>query len=283
MSQVFYSDFFTDSIGDERPYTYTSTIGTSTLGTDDGPVQTVEFPPFMGGPGHGLWSNEHPSTPGPSSASHTNTTEHDSLPHSITVGCQSLAYTHATLIGVTSMKQLAGHHGNQMNHDDYQVPIASGALQLEYYASMPPMPEVPSDGPLGYVPILENIAGPSGDDSSPVHSGISDDEDLKRLAKRYLNNRRAHVDKLLVRRRFQGGRRVLILLEIYVPILDNIAGPSGDNSSPVHSGISDDEDLKRLAKRYLNNRRAHVDKLLVRRRFQGGRRVLILLEIDDTM
>ncbi|KAH9969797.1 hypothetical protein BC827DRAFT_1162857 [Russula dissimulans] len=206
MSQVFYSDFFTDSMGDERPYAYTSTIGTSTLRTDDGPVQTVEFPPFMGGPGHGLWSNEHPLTAGPYSvmnhpnylpqASHTNATERDSLPHSIT--------------------QLAEHHGNQTNHDDYQVPIAPGPLQLEYYAPMPPMPEVPSDGPpsLGYVPILENIAGPSGDDSSPVHSGISDDEDLKRLAKRYLNNRRAHVDKLLVRRRFQGGRRVLILLEI---------------------------------------------------------------------
>jgi len=195
-------------MGDERPYTYTSTIasGTSTLRRDDGPVQSVEFPPFMGAPGHGLWSNEHPSTAGPYSvmnhpnylphASHTNTTVHDGLPHSIT--------------------QLAEHHGNQTNHDDYQVPIAPGPLQLEYYTPMAPqaMPEVPSDGPLGYVPILDDIAGPSGDNSSPVHSGISDDEDLKRLAKRYLNNRRAHVDKLLVRRRFQGGRRVLILLEI---------------------------------------------------------------------
>jgi hypothetical protein len=60
-------------------------------------------------------------------------------------------------------------------------------------------------------------------------------------------------------------------------------GPLKDDSSPIHSGISDDEDLKRLAKRYLNNHGAHVEKLLVRRRFPGGRRVLILLEIDDTM
>jgi len=66
-------------------------------------------------------------------------------------------------------------------------------------------------------------------------------------------------------------------------MLDNGAGPSHDNSGPVRSGISDDGDLKRLARRYLNNHGAHVDKFLVRRRFGGGRRVLIVLEMDDPM
>jgi len=47
--------------------------------------------------------------------------------------------------------------------------------------------------------------------------------------------------------------------------------------------MSDDEDLKRLASRYLNDHGTHVDKLLVRRRFLSGRRVLILLEIDNAM
>jgi len=47
--------------------------------------------------------------------------------------------------------------------------------------------------------------------------------------------------------------------------------------------MSDDEDLKRLASRYLNYHGAHVENLLVRRRVPGGRRVLIVLEIDDTM
>jgi hypothetical protein len=39
MSQVIYRDSFTDSAGDERLYTYTSTIETSTLSHD--PVQSV--------------------------------------------------------------------------------------------------------------------------------------------------------------------------------------------------------------------------------------------------
>ena len=67
----------------------------------------------MGGPDHGLWSNEHPSTAGldsvmnhtnyPPQASHTSATGDDtgSLPHTITVSCLLLAYPHATLIDVT--------------------------------------------------------------------------------------------------------------------------------------------------------------------------------------
>jgi len=201
MSQVIYRDSFTDSAGDERLYTYTSSTETSVL--SHGPVQNVEFSSFMGGPvgGSGLWPNEHPPTANPYSAMnhplqapYTSTTGHDNLPvpHTIT--------------------QPAEYHGNQTNRDDYHVPIAPGSLQLGYYAPM--AAEVPSGDPLRYAPIPDNVAGPSRDNSSPVHSGISDDEDLKRLARRYLDNRGAHVDKLLVKRRFPSGRRVLILLEI---------------------------------------------------------------------
>jgi len=206
MSQVIYRDSFADSQGDERLYTYTSEASTLSH-----PVQSaiVEFSPSIGGPGYGLWLNEHPPTAGPYSAmnhwhanyppqaSYTTTTGHNSLPvpHTIT------------------MTQLAEHRaGNQTNPDDYHVPIALGSLQLGYYA--PLAPEVPSDDLLGYAPIPDNVAGPSRDNSSPVHSGISDDEDLKRLARRYLDNRGAHVDQLLVQRRFPSGRKVLILLEI---------------------------------------------------------------------
>jgi hypothetical protein len=43
------------------------------------------------------------------------------------------------------------------------------------------------------------------------------------------------------------------------------------------------EDLKRLASQYLHSPSTHVDKLRMRRRRPGGLKVLILLEIDDTM
>jgi len=135
----------------------------------------------------------HPNYP--PQASYTSTTGHDNLPHTTT--------------------PLAEHRGNQTsNHADYYYgPIASSHLQLEHYAPM--VPEVPSDDPLGYYAhIPENVSGPSRDNSNSVHSRIQDGEDLKRLAKRYLNDHGTHVDKFVVRRRFPGGRRVLILLEI---------------------------------------------------------------------
>jgi hypothetical protein len=47
--------------------------------------------------------------------------------------------------------------------------------------------------------------------------------------------------------------------------------------------MSPDEDLKRLASHYLHNPGSHVDKLRMRRSRKGGFKVLILLEIDDTM
>jgi len=46
---------------------------------------------------------------------------------------------------------------------------------------------------------------------------------------------------------------------------------------------SDDEDLKRLASQYLENPGAYVKDFRVRRRHSGGRKVLILFEIDDEM
>jgi len=64
-----------------------------------------------------------------------------------------------------------------------------------------------------------------------------------------------------------------------------VAGPSRQYPSPMHSGMSDsdDEDRKRRASHYLNNPGSYVDELRVWDRRSGGRRVLILLEIDDTM
>jgi len=46
---------------------------------------------------------------------------------------------------------------------------------------------------------------------------------------------------------------------------------------------SDDEDLKSRASHYLNNPGSYVYDLRVRRCRSGGRKVLILLEIDDEM
>jgi len=43
------------------------------------------------------------------------------------------------------------------------------------------------------------------------------------------------------------------------------------------------EDLKRIAGQYLHSPGSQVDKLRVRRGRSGGFKVLILLEIDDTM
>ena len=43
----------------------------------------------------------------------------------------------------------------------------------------------------------------------------------------------------------------------------------------------EDEDLKRLASQYLNNPGSYVNHIRVRRRRSGGRKVLIMLEIDD--
>lgn len=63
-----------------------------------------------------------------------------------------------------------------------------------------------------------------------------------------------------------------------------MAGPSrGNNSGGVHLRTSAEEDLKRLACQYLQNPSAHVDKLRMRRSRSGSFKVMILLEIDDTV
>ena len=69
----------------------------------------------------------------------------------------------------------------------------------------------------------------------------------------------------------------------HVPPHNTIAGPSQGKPSPVHSEISVTEDLKNLASHYLHNPGSHVDKLRMRRSRSGTVKVLILLEIDDTM
>ena len=68
-----------------------------------------------------------------------------------------------------------------------------------------------------------------------------------------------------------------------LPHTGNVAGPSRGNPSLVHSGVPVAEDLKNLASRYLHNPSTHVDKLRMRRSRSGTVKVLILLEIDDTM
>jgi len=180
MSQVIYSGSFTsDSLADERLFAYSSNNETSTLSR--GPMQSLEFSPLMTGPE-------------PQGISYTGNVVHDSLP-----------------VPHTTTTPLTGHHGDPTHYGGHHVPIAPGPPQLEYYA--PAHPDLPND-PLGYVPVQDNAAEPSQGNPNPINFGMSDDEDLKRLASRYLNNRGAHVDELLVRRRLQGGRRVLISLEI---------------------------------------------------------------------
>jgi hypothetical protein len=70
-----------------------------------------------------------------------------------------------------------------------------------------------------------------------------------------------------------------------LPLL-NVAGPSRGNPSighPVNSGMSVAEDIEDLASRCLHNPGSHVDKLRMKRSRSGDVKVLIQLEIDDTM
>ncbi|KAF8481716.1 hypothetical protein DFH94DRAFT_732542 [Russula ochroleuca] len=69
----------------------------------------------------------------------------------------------------------------------------------------------------------------------------------------------------------------------HVPPPDNVAGSSRGNASLVHPRVSVTEDLKNMASHYLHNPSSHVDKLRMRRSRSGTVKVLILLEIDDTM
>ena len=72
----------------------------------------------------------------------------------------------------------------------------------------------------------------------------------------------------------------------HVPPLD-VAGPSRGNPRIGHlvndPGMSVAEDIEDLASRYLHNPGSHVEKLRMRRSQSGAVKVLIQLEIDNTM
>ena len=64
----------------------------------------------------------------------------------------------------------------------------------------------------------------------------------------------------------------------------NVAGPSREDLSLVHSGMTITETLKKnLASRYLLNPGSRVNDLRTRRSRSGTVKVLILLEVDDEM
>ncbi|KAH9960951.1 hypothetical protein BJV74DRAFT_871963 [Russula compacta] len=69
------------------------------------------------------------------------------------------------------------------------------------------------------------------------------------------------------------------------PCLPNVAGPSQRGPGPIHSGMSATEDLnlKRLASHYLHSHGSYINKFRTRRSRSGGYKVLIVLEIDDTI
>ena len=67
----------------------------------------------------------------------------------------------------------------------------------------------------------------------------------------------------------------------HVPLLDNIAAPTRERPGAMPSGMSDDEGLKRLISQYLNSPGSYVNDLHVSRGRSGGRKVSIVLEIDD--
>ena len=70
-----------------------------------------------------------------------------------------------------------------------------------------------------------------------------------------------------------------------LPPLD-VAGPSRGNPNirhPVNYGMSVTEGIEDLASRYLHNPGSRVDKLRFRQCQSGAVKVLIQLEIDDTM
>ncbi|KAH9962197.1 hypothetical protein BC827DRAFT_1267177 [Russula dissimulans] len=62
----------------------------------------------------------------------------------------------------------------------------------------------------------------------------------------------------------------------------NVPGPFHGNLGPIGMLPSPDG-LKHLANHYIHNPRSHVEKLRVKRERTGRSKVLIVLEIDDTM
>jgi len=170
-------------------------------------VQSIESPPPLVVSGHGFRSDEDPqglSLTGPYSAmgnpnypppvSYTGNVGIDDLPHPTT--------------------GLAGHHGDQTHDNRHHIPIGPGPPRLEYYSPM--TPDLNNDDPLGHMPLVDNVAGPSLRSPSPMRSRMSDDENenLKRLATQYLNNPDSYVSDIRVRRRRSGGREISVILEI---------------------------------------------------------------------
>jgi len=173
-------------------------------------VQNIEFPPLMGVPGQGPWSNEHPQGHRVDLAGPYSALDHPHnralTPYTINVGYDGL--THPTT-------GLAEHREDQTHHGSHYMPVVPGSPRLEYHTPLAPLQDMNNDDPLDYVPLVDNVADPSRRNPGPVHSRMSDgeDEDLKRLASQYLNNPGSYVDDFRVRRH-SGGRKVLIVLEI---------------------------------------------------------------------
>jgi hypothetical protein len=72
----------------------------------------------------------------------------------------------------------------------------------------------------------------------------------------------------------------------HVPLHPSVTRPSPGSSGigyPMHFGMPVTENLKDLAIRYLHNPGTRVGKLRMRQSGTGSVKVLILLEIDDTM
>ncbi|KAH9964133.1 hypothetical protein BC827DRAFT_1154125 [Russula dissimulans] len=107
---------------------------------------------------------------------------------------------------------LAEHHEDQTHDGRHHIPISPRPPQLEYYATM--TPDLNNDSTLGHMALFEDVAGPTREGCSPMPSGMSDNEALKRLASQYLNNPGSYVSDLHVSHGCSGGRKISIILEI---------------------------------------------------------------------
>jgi len=229
MSQTTYSDPFTsisDFFGDAPLFTTPSDVESTNLdhhyglspfpnligpttGYQHSLVQSVEPPPAIDGPSHGLRvrSDEHSqglNLTGPYSAMdnhnnppvmpYTGNVEVDDLPH--------------------PTPAFAEHHGDQTHDSRHYIPIAPGPPRLEYYAPMAFELTDDDDASHGSVPVLGNVAGPTRRHPIPMSSRMSDNEGLKRMISQYLNNPGSHVNDLHVSPGRFGGRKISIILEI---------------------------------------------------------------------
>jgi len=67
------------------------------------------------------------------------------------------------------------------------------------------------------------------------------------------------------------------------PLPHRVERPTQGNTSSVHFGISATKDIKHLASRYLDSPSSQVESFRMSRSRTGGFKVLIVLDIDDTM